>query len=116
MSWLELILFWASYPNGTSSYVFLNRIPEGQIFLKRKSDYVKEPISKTDMEALWKVMIEIGDGCAMQWNPYGGKMSEISLFQTLKLHFHIEQATHSRSNIQLIGKRNGLRLPTGTKI
>lgn len=43
---------------------------------------MKEPISKTDLEALWKVMIEIGDGGAMQWNPYGGKMSEISDTET----------------------------------
>ncbi|XP_050370073.1 berberine bridge enzyme-like 14 [Argentina anserina] len=77
MSWIESILFWAGYPNGTSLDVLLSRVPKGLTYLKRKSDYVQEPISKKDLEALWKVMIEIGDG-GMLWNPYGGKMSEIS--------------------------------------
>ncbi|KAM5587358.1 berberine bridge enzyme-like 14 [Rosa sericea] len=81
MSWVESILFWASYPIGTSLDVLLSRVPKGLTFLKRKSDYVQEPISKTDLEALWKVMIEIGDG-GMLWNPYGGKMSEISATET----------------------------------
>ncbi|XP_008225669.1 PREDICTED: reticuline oxidase-like protein [Prunus mume] len=77
MSWIQSVLYWTNYQNGTTSpEVLLNRVPKGQVFLKRKSDYVKEPISKTDLEALWKVMIEIGE-VTMLWNPYGGKMSEI---------------------------------------
>ncbi|XP_028958856.1 berberine bridge enzyme-like 14 [Malus domestica] len=78
MSWIQSVLFWADYRNGTTPPdVLLNRVPSsGKVFLKRKSDYVKEPISKTDLEALWKVMIEIGE-VMMLWNPYGGKMSEI---------------------------------------
>ncbi|RXH98865.1 hypothetical protein DVH24_011190 [Malus domestica] len=76
MSWIQSVLFWADYRNGTTPPdVLLNRVPSsGKVFLKRKSDYVKEPISKTDLEALWKVMIEIGE-VMMLWNPYGGKMN-----------------------------------------
>uniref|UniRef100_A0A7N2LT86 FAD-binding PCMH-type domain-containing protein n=1 Tax=Quercus lobata TaxID=97700 RepID=A0A7N2LT86_QUELO len=48
-----------------------------EYFLKRKSDNVKEPISNTGLEAIWKTMIELED-VAMLWNPYGGVMNEIS--------------------------------------
>ncbi|CAN1226563.1 Berberine bridge enzyme-like 9 [Linum grandiflorum] len=45
-------------------------------FLKRKSDYVQEPISKAGLEEIWKKMIELRRP-VMALNPYGGKMGEI---------------------------------------
>uniref|UniRef100_A0A6N2KFI4 FAD-binding PCMH-type domain-containing protein n=1 Tax=Salix viminalis TaxID=40686 RepID=A0A6N2KFI4_SALVM len=85
MRWIESVLFWVGMPNGTPIDVLLDRIPKGVSYLKRKSDYVKEPISKEDLESIWKVMAEVGE-VAMLWNPYGGKMSEISETETAFPH------------------------------
>ncbi|KAJ4702860.1 putative Reticuline oxidase [Melia azedarach] len=81
MRWIESALFWFDFPSGTPVEVLLNRIPKSQVYLKRKSDYVKEPIPKTGLESIWKLMIELGD-VGMQWNPYGGRMSEIPEAET----------------------------------
>ncbi|XWS20774.1 hypothetical protein CRYUN_Cryun31cG0131400 [Craigia yunnanensis] len=76
MRWVESVLFWINYPNVSSTDVLLQRIPKSESFLKRKSDYVQEPIPKAGLEAIWKVMME-AENVGMNWNPYGGKMSEI---------------------------------------
>jgi hypothetical protein len=76
MSWIESTMFWANLPNGTSIDALLKRPSKPEIFAKTKSDYVKKPIPKVGLESIWKVMIEGGKG-SMQWNPYGGRMSEI---------------------------------------
>jgi hypothetical protein len=80
-SWLESILFWADFPVGTPIDVMLSRTPPSLVYLKRKSDYVQEPISKDDLEGIWKKMIEL-EVPKMGFNPYGGKMSEISAAAT----------------------------------
>jgi hypothetical protein len=49
--------------------------------LKRKSDYVKKPISKKGLEGIWKKMIKLEDAI-LYFNPYGGKMSEIPSTET----------------------------------
>ncbi|GAY33861.1 hypothetical protein CUMW_008380 [Citrus unshiu] len=81
MRWVESALFWFNQPTGTPVEVLLNRIPKSQVSLKRKSDYVQEPIPKTGLESIWKLMIELGE-VGMQWNPYGGIMSEIPATET----------------------------------
>ncbi|KAA8519311.1 hypothetical protein F0562_013567 [Nyssa sinensis] len=81
MSWVQSTLFWAEFPEGTPITVLLDRIPKGEIFLKRKSDYVKQPISLMDLEIMWKKMMKV-EKVLMLWNPYGGKMSEISESET----------------------------------
>lgn len=85
MRWIESVLSWVGMPKGTPIEVLLDRIPKGVSYLKRKSDYVKEPISKEGLESIWKVMTEVGE-VAMLWNPYGGKMSEISETETAFPH------------------------------
>ncbi|KAJ9705868.1 hypothetical protein PVL29_003799 [Vitis rotundifolia] len=55
--WIESVLYWANFDNGTS----------------RKSDYVQKPISKDGLEGLWKTMIELGKP-GMVFNAYGGRM------------------------------------------
>ncbi|KAB1206611.1 Tetrahydrocannabinolic acid synthase [Morella rubra] len=80
MSWIESTLFWAYSPT-TPTDALLKRTGMATGFTKRKSDYVKEPIPKTALEYIWKVMIKNGRGW-MQWNPYGGRMSEISESET----------------------------------
>ncbi|CAN1226573.1 Berberine bridge enzyme-like 8 [Linum grandiflorum] len=76
MSWIESVLFWSNYPAGTSPEILLERHPKREKFLKRKSDYVQEPISKAGLEEIWKKMIELRRP-VMALNPYGGKMGEI---------------------------------------
>ena len=81
MNWIESVLYWANFDNGTSVNVLLNRTPESVKFLKRKSDYVQKPISKDGLEGLWKKIIELGKA-GMVLNPYGGRMSEIPASET----------------------------------
>ncbi|KAJ4719669.1 reticuline oxidase-like protein [Melia azedarach] len=81
MSWVESILFWANFPTGTPIKVLLDRTPVTLVSLKRKSDYVKEPISKEGLEGIWKKMIEL-ETPFMMFNPYGGKMHEIPATET----------------------------------
>ncbi|XP_062076760.1 berberine bridge enzyme-like 19 [Humulus lupulus] len=81
MSWMESLLFWASFVNGTSPKVLLNRSLNQAKFGLRKSDYVQTPISKNGLEWIWKKMIEIGE-TGLVFNPYGGKMNEISPYET----------------------------------
>ncbi|KAM3748884.1 hypothetical protein ACB098_05G141500 [Castanea mollissima] len=77
MSWVESTVFWADYPIGTSINVLLERPKQPVVYYKGRSDYVKEVIPKEALESIWKLMIKGGVGW-MQWNPYGGRMQEIS--------------------------------------
>ncbi|KAI9121015.1 hypothetical protein K1719_008048 [Acacia pycnantha] len=81
MPWVNTTLFWYDYPIGTSIDELLAKHAQPTLFSKSKSDYVKEPIPKSAIESIWKLMIE-GEKTSMQWNPYGGKMSEISSSET----------------------------------
>ncbi|GAA0146387.1 hypothetical protein LIER_06359 [Lithospermum erythrorhizon] len=81
MSWLESVLYWDNYDNGTSPNVLLNRTAKSVKFLKRKSDYLQTPIPVEGLESLWKKMIELGK-VGMVFNPYGGKMDEIPATET----------------------------------
>ncbi|MBA0627647.1 hypothetical protein Godav_022458, partial [Gossypium davidsonii] len=76
MSWIESALWWASFGKGTSPTVLLDRESYHVKFMKRKSDYVKTPISKDGLQWLWKKMIELEEP-GLVFNPYGGKMNEI---------------------------------------
>ncbi|KAJ1420868.1 FAD-binding, type 2 [Sesbania bispinosa] len=76
-SWLRSVLFWDNIDMAKPVEVLLERKPQSLRYLKRKSDYVKEPISKEGWEGIWKKMIELENG-VMYFNPYGGRMDEIS--------------------------------------
>ncbi|GLT35651.1 hypothetical protein SLA2020_100860 [Shorea laevis] len=80
-SWIQSVLYWTNFPVNTSAEVLLDRTPQTLTFLKRKSDYVKEPISKDGLEWLWKRMIELGP-LELIFNPYGGRMAEIPASET----------------------------------
>ena len=43
-SWVQSVLFWTNFPLGTPNDVLLSRKPQVLTYLKRKSNYVKEPI------------------------------------------------------------------------
>lgn len=77
ISWIQSVLFWFNFPNGTAPEALLSREIPSLPFLKRKSDYVREPISREGIEAIWKAVIEIKE-VGLVWNPYGGRMSQIS--------------------------------------
>ncbi|KAG5255421.1 berberine bridge enzyme [Salix suchowensis] len=81
-SWIQSVMWWDESTNlGKSPDVLLDRNPNDANFLKRKSDYVQNPISKDGLEWLWKKMIEIGK-TGLVFNPYGGRMSEIPASET----------------------------------
>ncbi|KAJ8771693.1 hypothetical protein K2173_026870 [Erythroxylum novogranatense] len=81
VSWVESTLFWANFPNGTSVDVLLNRPASTQVYFKSKSDFVRNLIPRQGLEHIWKLMIQVGP-MWMQWNPYGGRMNEISESET----------------------------------
>lgn len=85
MSWIESVLYWTNYPIGIPVDVLLERVPESEKFLKKKSDYVQEPIKREELEGIWRKMVELKKP-VLTLNPYGGKMSEISEVETAFPH------------------------------
>uniref|UniRef100_A0A2P2Q437 FAD-binding PCMH-type domain-containing protein n=1 Tax=Rhizophora mucronata TaxID=61149 RepID=A0A2P2Q437_RHIMU len=81
MSWIESLLFWSNYVKGTPAEVLLERHSQAEKFLKKKSDYVQKPISKMGLEGIWKKMIQLKKP-VLTFNPYGGRMSQISESET----------------------------------
>ncbi|KDP36344.1 hypothetical protein JCGZ_09764 [Jatropha curcas] len=75
MSWIDSVVWWA-IDNATSPNALLDRDLNSAEFLKRKSDYVQNPISKTGLSSIFTKMIELGK-TGLVFNPYGGKMAEI---------------------------------------
>ncbi|KAL6206407.1 hypothetical protein ACLB2K_023655 [Fragaria x ananassa] len=81
MSWVNATLFLADYPAGAPTTALLDRPKGPEFFFKSRSDYVKEPIPKEAIETMWQKILAI-ETLQMQWNPYGGRMSEISQSET----------------------------------
>ncbi|KAK3025982.1 hypothetical protein RJ639_041673 [Escallonia herrerae] len=79
MTWLESVLYWTGFPNGTSVDALLSRVPQVLTHLKRKSDYLKEPIPKEGLEYIFQRMMELVTP-VLTFNPCGGRMAEISEF------------------------------------
>ncbi|XP_050369629.1 berberine bridge enzyme-like 8 [Argentina anserina] len=77
MSWVESTLFWTSFPNGKAPEALLSRVPQVLTHLKRKSDYVKQPIPKAGLKWIFQKMIELQTPM-LTFNPYGGRMAEIA--------------------------------------
>ncbi|RDX74964.1 Berberine bridge enzyme-like 8, partial [Mucuna pruriens] len=84
-SWLRSVLFWDNIDIATPVEILLERQPQSLKYLKRKSDYVKKPISKEGWEGIWKKMIEL-EKAIMNLNPYGGRMAEIASTETAFPH------------------------------
>ncbi|CAJ1963024.1 unnamed protein product [Sphenostylis stenocarpa] len=79
-SWIDSVLWWnnvESLKKGEKPETLLNRNLNSASFLKRKSDYVQKAIPKDGLEEIFKSMAELGD-IGFVFNPYGGKMGEIS--------------------------------------
>ncbi|KAF7842361.1 berberine bridge enzyme-like 8 [Senna tora] len=80
-SWLRSVLFWTNINITTPVEILLDRTPQSLNYLKRKSDYVKEGISKEGLEGIWKKMIEL-ENTILYFNPYGGRMADIPATET----------------------------------
>ncbi|KAF5944119.1 hypothetical protein HYC85_018196 [Camellia sinensis] len=76
MTWAQSVLYYTGFPIGTPVNTLLSRVPQVLTHLKRKSDYLKEPMPKDGLEFIWKKMIEL-EKPVLTFNPYGGKMAEI---------------------------------------
>ncbi|WVZ00131.1 hypothetical protein V8G54_026200 [Vigna mungo] len=84
MSWIESILYKAGFA-GESTDVLLNRTELNGVllFLKGKSDYVRDPIPDVGLEGLWAFFYEDeAEEAYIQFTPYGGRMDEISESET----------------------------------
>ncbi|KAF3450219.1 hypothetical protein FNV43_RR06299 [Rhamnella rubrinervis] len=73
----EICAFLDQFSHWNTEDVLLSRTPQVLTHLKRKSDYLKKPIPKKGLEWIWKRMIEL-ETPMLTFNPYGGKMAEIS--------------------------------------
>ncbi|KAL9237794.1 hypothetical protein vseg_012298 [Gypsophila vaccaria] len=78
--WIKSTQFWFDVPLETPTEAILSRVPQFKYFSKFRSDYVQEPISKAGYEAIWKKLIEL-EVIFMQFNPYGGRVSEIAVHE-----------------------------------
>ncbi|GLU17509.1 hypothetical protein SLE2022_338720 [Rubroshorea leprosula] len=110
MGWIQSVLWWNNFENGTSPDALLNRDPDNADFLKRKSDYVQKPISKDGLEWLWKRMIELGRP-GLVFNPYGGRMAEIKATDTPMPHragnlFKIQYSTSWTNSSEEVAKNS----------
>ncbi|XP_027345475.1 berberine bridge enzyme-like 21 [Abrus precatorius] len=76
MRWIDSVLWWANFNDGSSLDALLDRNHYKVHFDKKKSDYVQTPISKDGLKWIWKKMIELGK-VGLVFNPYGGKMNEV---------------------------------------
>ncbi|CAI9089558.1 OLC1v1024149C2 [Oldenlandia corymbosa var. corymbosa] len=77
MNWAESVVYYTRFPAGTPVEALLDRKPQVLTHLKRKSDYLKKPMPIEGIEFIFKKMIEF-ETPVLTFNPYGGKMAEIS--------------------------------------
>ncbi|CAI9087211.1 OLC1v1021230C1 [Oldenlandia corymbosa var. corymbosa] len=78
MSWIQSIVYWANTKNsGSRPDVLLRRTTDSVSFGKKKSDYVLTPIPKAALTFIFNKMIQLGK-VGMEFNPYGGRMSQIA--------------------------------------
>ncbi|PIN02147.1 Tetrahydroberberine oxidase [Handroanthus impetiginosus] len=78
MRWIESILYWYWTDLATPVDALLHTLPRGSNCFKRKSDYLKRPIPKQGLEYIFKKMVELESVVNLTFNPYGGRMAEIS--------------------------------------
>ncbi|KAM6551809.1 hypothetical protein CsatB_001617 [Cannabis sativa] len=81
MSWIESVLYIASFPTGTKPEVLLQGKSTFKNYFKAKSDFVKEPVPESGLEGLWKRFLEEETPLTI-WTPYGGQMSRVSESET----------------------------------
>ncbi|PIN06098.1 hypothetical protein CDL12_21355 [Handroanthus impetiginosus] len=79
MSWIESILYFSGLTKGTFNPIsrLNDRFLEGKNYFKAKSDFVREPISRTGIENVLKILEKEPKGYVIL-DPFGGKMDRIS--------------------------------------
>ncbi|MFS7996115.1 putative tetrahydroberberine oxidase [Helianthus anomalus] len=77
MNWTQSLLRYFNSPPGSPDSTLLSRIRRTVVHLKRKSDYIKNPISKQGLRSIFNKMVEL-ERVGLYFNPYGGRMAEIS--------------------------------------
>nr|XP_010916742.1 berberine bridge enzyme-like 23 [Elaeis guineensis] len=78
MSWIQSAVYFAGFTNGEPKEILLDRDFSfySKVFLKGKSDFVKDPIPLSGWEGIWRRFTAQGAGF-MLMDPFGGRMGEI---------------------------------------
>ncbi|CAN1226475.1 Berberine bridge enzyme-like 8 [Linum grandiflorum] len=84
MSWLDSVLFWVPFPEGTPAEALLSR-NSSSTHNKMMSDYLTEVIPKESLAGIWAAQLTVGPSFT-KWNPYGGRMAEIPADETAYGH------------------------------
>ncbi|ESW20658.1 hypothetical protein PHAVU_005G004400 [Phaseolus vulgaris] len=82
MNWIQSVMFIAGFNIDAPLELLLNRTTTPKSSFKAKSDFVKEPIPKSGLEGAWKRLLEEEKLATMIFEPYGGRMDEISESET----------------------------------
>uniref|UniRef100_A0A7N0REA3 FAD-binding PCMH-type domain-containing protein n=1 Tax=Kalanchoe fedtschenkoi TaxID=63787 RepID=A0A7N0REA3_KALFE len=85
-SWVKSTLFWYDFPLNSSTEVILDRAPGSGLYVKIKSDYVKNLLPRSGLAAISTKLIQLGVPLSMSFNPYGGRMAEIASSATAFPH------------------------------
>ncbi|RZC62027.1 hypothetical protein C5167_023776 [Papaver somniferum] len=80
MSWIQSVFLFDGIPTNSSIDILVNR-PQAKSMGKGKSDYVKQVISKIELEKIWERMLK-DEQNGMVFIPYGGNMNEIAESET----------------------------------
>ncbi|XP_071733319.1 berberine bridge enzyme-like D-2, partial [Rutidosis leptorrhynchoides] len=76
-SWIESILFFSGYGDGSSVFDLKNRFLQYKLYYKAKSDYVRKPIPKSVLTTALEILEKQPKGYVIL-DPYGGAMQTIS--------------------------------------
>ncbi|KAI3737239.1 hypothetical protein L2E82_27236 [Cichorium intybus] len=76
-SWIESVLFFSGYGDGSSIPDLKNRYLQGKLYYKAKSDYVRKPIPRVGLTTALEILEKQPKGYVIL-DPYGGVMQTIS--------------------------------------
>ncbi|KAL0400578.1 UNVERIFIED_CONTAM: Berberine bridge enzyme-like 18 [Sesamum latifolium] len=121
MSWIESTLYFA-YLRNESLDILLSRIPSPaiEVYVKDKSDYVRQPIPVSGLRGIWRFLHEEDENKSeLQLSPHGGVLSTYSESETP--FFHIEQYqftpryTLSFTHCLVLGVKGSIGVNYGTE-
>uniref|UniRef100_A0A0D3E6H3 FAD-binding PCMH-type domain-containing protein n=2 Tax=Brassica TaxID=3705 RepID=A0A0D3E6H3_BRAOL len=79
MSWIESVIYNSGFSRSTPpppEVLLQAKSPLGEVYLKAKSDFAKEPIPVLGLKGMIKKILE-EEAAVMIWTPYGGMMDKI---------------------------------------
>ncbi|KAB2637142.1 inactive tetrahydrocannabinolic acid synthase-like [Pyrus ussuriensis x Pyrus communis] len=109
MSWIQSAQYFAGFQIGQPSDVLLSKNPLWKMNFKTKSDFVKYPIPKPGLQGIWEGFRQ-EQNVYMILDPYGGRMNEISQYETPFPH-----RKGNLFNMQYIVKWDGSRVEETNK-